>query len=185
MKSIATLASEWHGGQSTALYSLASTGQVCSVSHARLLVAECSGVRQLRPVLIKAESVLAAFESRWFGTDELPIPALLRRCRLIAADRSLAEEVCDRLGMWDVLVRLRLPRVDVALEYAAHCLAAHGVESIDGNYNDPYWQNAQYLYVNRGDPYDPTVLYDCTRERFFSGCWGDVVEKHGRRRGIV
>lgn len=184
MKSISTLASEWHSGQFSALYSLASTGQIASVGQARTLVAECSGVPELRPVLIKAESVLAAFETRWFG-EELPIPALLRRCRLIAADRDLASEVCDRLGLWDVLVRLRPPRVDVAMEYADDRLNGHGVESIEGNHHDPYWQNVQYLYVNRGDPYDETALYDCVRERFFAGCWGDVVEKHGRRRGIA
>lgn len=32
-------------------------------------------------------------------------------------------------------------------------------------------------YLNMGDTYDFTVLFDSRDERFFTGCWGDVVER--------
>lgn len=32
-------------------------------------------------------------------------------------------------------------------------------------------------YLNMGDTYDFTVLFDSRNERFFTGCYGDVVER--------
>ncbi len=38
-------------------------------------------------------------------------------------------------------------------------------------------------YVNMGDPYVSTFIYDRRTERLFISCWGDVVEKNPRRFG--
>lgn len=32
-------------------------------------------------------------------------------------------------------------------------------------------------YLNMGDTYDFTILFDSRSERFSTGCWGDVVER--------
>lgn len=39
-------------------------------------------------------------------------------------------------------------------------------------------------YLNMGDPYEYTVLFDSRNERFSTGCWGDMVE-HLERQGVV
>jgi len=33
-------------------------------------------------------------------------------------------------------------------------------------------------YLNTGDSYDLTILFDSRRERFFIGSWGDFVERN-------
>lgn len=39
-------------------------------------------------------------------------------------------------------------------------------------------------YLNMGDTYDATVLFDSRNERFTVGCWGDVVERL-ERQGVT
>lgn len=36
-------------------------------------------------------------------------------------------------------------------------------------------------YLNMGDTYEYTVLFDSRTERFSTGCWGDLLEKLGRQ----
>ena len=36
-------------------------------------------------------------------------------------------------------------------------------------------------YINMGDTYANTVLYDYKAERFLVGCWGDIVEREPKR----
>lgn len=82
--------------------------------------------------------------------------------------------------------RLRLPRVEdrikegwahhwfrisEALDAVDVLLDGHGIEhlsSVDGS--DPI------AYVNMGDPYIPTVLYDYEKNRFYVTDWGAIVE---------
>lgn len=66
-----------------------------------------------------------------------------------------------------------------AMEYADKLLEGFGVEVIWGN-ADPYSFRSKpdLLYVNMGDPYVPTVIYDNVSNRFLWGLsWGDIVEK--------
>lgn len=39
-------------------------------------------------------------------------------------------------------------------------------------------------YLNMGDTYEWTVLFDSRTERFSTGCWGDVVERL-ERQGVT
>lgn len=71
--------------------------------------------------------------------------------------------------------------IDAAMELANEMLQGHGVECI--------WGYAGILdtpdieYVNMGDPYIPTVMYDRVTGRFRWGeCWGDIVERRGYDR---
>lgn len=52
-------------------------------------------------------------------------------------------------------------------------LETFGVEYLGG---DVY-------YCNTGETYDVTLLYDERADRFFVGCWGNLVEANPRRFG--
>jgi hypothetical protein len=63
-------------------------------------------------------------------------------------------------------------------------LEGYGVEAIEGRYIDHYHHNIQAAYVNMGDTYTPTILFDNERRMFRVTNWGDWVEQNQRRRGI-
>jgi len=72
--------------------------------------------------------------------------------------------------------RSRLWRTTVALHAMNEVLGTHGVEGLGpprgGDYAPPY------EYLNAGDTYAGTLIYDRGRDRLFVGSWGDIVEKH-------
>ena len=72
--------------------------------------------------------------------------------------------------------RSRLWRTTVALHAMNEILGTHGVEGLgpprSGDYAPPY------EYLNAGDTYAGTLIYDRGGDRLFVGTWGDVVEKH-------
>lgn len=70
--------------------------------------------------------------------------------------------------------------VDHALDLANTLLHADGVEAINGKHVDGYYQDIVALYVNMGDPYIPTLLYNTVTESFYLGGWGNWVESHER-----
>lgn len=50
-----------------------------------------------------------------------------------------------------------------------------GTEGID---LEPYgYYNHCLTYLNSGDTYSGTVLFDSRNNRFSVGCWGDIVER--------
>lgn len=59
-------------------------------------------------------------------------------------------------------------------------LGGYGAEAIWGD--DSQCPVAEY--VNFGDTYDTTILYDYRAERFRVMSWGDWVEKYGERYGV-
>lgn len=72
---------------------------------------------------------------------------------------------------------------DALLDRLNARLGGFGVEAIQGGGRLPagpggYYMDIVLLYVNRGDTYDDTVLYDTDAERFLVGSWGDWVEEH-------
>ena len=179
---IVRLASDWHSGQTSALYSLASTGRIASVSHALDLVRECREP-ELAPVARAAQSVVDRFDRRFF--PESPTwPLVLRNAKEIHRCRETAETVCERLGLWEISGRLPCLRADVAMDYSDHVMEGFGVEHVEGSELDAYWRTTRLLYVNMGDPYDATLLFDPQLDRFLLGSWGDYVERYGRRLGV-
>lgn len=69
--------------------------------------------------------------------------------------------------------------VDEAMEKANEILDGHGVEGASGDGADfgPYWKDTILVYVNLGDTYDTTILFDPDEEEFSVGSWGDFVEE--------
>lgn len=74
---------------------------------------------------------------------------------------------------------------DRALEYVDRVIDASGIEAIRGDYwVDRYYGEIVGLYVNTGDTYSGTVVYDTEKGRFDVTTWGDWVEKNERRYRI-
>lgn len=72
--------------------------------------------------------------------------------------------------------------VDEALNMADTLLNGHGIEAIRGGSNrGGYYMDIEALYVNMGDAYANTVLYDVARDKFYVTTYGDWVE--ARERG--
>lgn len=72
--------------------------------------------------------------------------------------------------------------ISAAMELANEMLQGHGVECIWG-YADGFREAPDIEYVNLGDPYIPTVIYDRVAKRFLWGeCWGNIVERRGYER---
>jgi hypothetical protein len=67
---------------------------------------------------------------------------------------------------------------DAALETADAMLDGMGVEPLtpENAYVDRYYNNIVALYVNMGDTYAPTILYDTEYEQFMVTSWGDFLE---------
>lgn len=74
------------------------------------------------------------------------------------------------------------PMVDLVLEQANEMLKGFGIEALSGEeqWVSHYYQNVRVLYVNLGDTYLDTILYETDEERFRVGSWGDWVELHER-----
>jgi len=76
-------------------------------------------------------------------------------------------------------------KVDDILDMANDLLDGHGIEAIRGDYHvNNYYYDIVGLYVNMGDPYIPTLLYDTDRGKFYVGGYGDWVEANTKRYGI-
>lgn len=65
------------------------------------------------------------------------------------------------------------------LQLANELFGGYGVEALrDENvWIDNYWQNTIALYVNMGDTYTRTIVYDVYEDKFIVTSWGDWCEK--------
>ena len=75
--------------------------------------------------------------------------------------------------------------VDHVLDRADEILGGYGIEAIRGNWVDHYYQDIVALYVNMGDVYVTTILFNTTTEAFSITTVGDWVEYNTRRYGIL
>jgi len=76
--------------------------------------------------------------------------------------------------------------VDDVLAKFDSAINAHGIEAIQGDHHvDGYYHNIVALYVNTGDTYNTTLLYETERECFIVTSWGDWVEKNQRKYKIT
>jgi hypothetical protein len=74
---------------------------------------------------------------------------------------------------------------DAVLDYADHLLDAHGVEAVRGDYHvNGFYQDIVALYVNMGDTYTATLLYETDTGRFLVTTFGDWVEHNTKKYGI-
>jgi len=74
-------------------------------------------------------------------------------------------------------------KAEAAMEEIDKILGAHGVEALrDENQNDRYFGDVIATYVNMGDTYDTTVVYDVHEATFHVTSWGDWFEEYERRQ---
>ena len=64
---------------------------------------------------------------------------------------------------------------DATLDACNRVLGGYGVEAIFG---PDSCTRPVLLYINLGDTYDTTLLYEPAKDRFSVGSWGDYVERH-------
>jgi hypothetical protein len=59
------------------------------------------------------------------------------------------------------------------MELADKTIHGHGVEEISGFKNSANEMTTVAYYVNMGDTYSSTIIYDCLADKFYVGTWGD------------
>jgi hypothetical protein len=72
--------------------------------------------------------------------------------------------------------RSQMWRVTVALHAMNEIAGTHGVEALGPNDGGNY--AAPYEYLNTGDSYAATLIYNRKSDTLSIGSWGDIVEKH-------
>lgn len=108
-------------------------------------------------------------------------------------ERTLGNDsVDDTIGL-EKLVKELNGRVtghrdaDQILSLANRVLKGHGVEALksDDAFVDSYFRDTIALYVNMGDTYAPTVVYDTSTGEFEVTSWGDFMEYWERENGSL
>jgi hypothetical protein len=77
--------------------------------------------------------------------------------------------------------RSRLWRTTVALHAMNEIMGTHGVEGLGPPRSGDY--AAPYEYLNAGDTYAATLVFDRDNDRLFVSTWGDIAEKHPEWEG--
>lgn len=120
-------------------------------------------------------------------------PSVSRIEKLLEVSREKATEVrgiidgtrdpeCyESVQKWMKQCYHRLSEVEIRMEALNEVLDGCGVEPIrvEGAHVDSYHFDIVATYVNNGDTYKPTVMYDTRKERFELTSWGAWVEKKG------
>jgi hypothetical protein len=70
-------------------------------------------------------------------------------------------------------------KVEAIMERANRFMDGHGVEVVtSSNEWCSYFCDARLFYVNMGDAYDLTFMYDVVEHKFSVQSWGDWMEAH-------
>jgi hypothetical protein len=78
---------------------------------------------------------------------------------------------------WD----LALHHATVALNEIEGGKSYFDIEAIHGEHRNGYWQEIRALYINSGDTYNATLLYDRDTRRVYCTTMGDFVESLERK----
>jgi len=73
--------------------------------------------------------------------------------------------------------------IDRAFHIMDAALETHGSEFILARGDDPGYTFSGLQYLNTGDPYTPTVIYDHGKGKWEIAAWGDLVEWDEERFG--
>lgn len=73
-------------------------------------------------------------------------------------------------------------KIDIALDTCNAILHGYGVEAIrDNQWENGYYMDIGLLYVNMGDTYIPTVVYDTRKKQWYVTSWGNIIERNEKR----
>ena len=107
------------------------------------------------------------------GFKDMPLPSVKTLVSRLGITKAQAEAWRAKAHVAD-----NHPRIDAALELMNKFLGASGVEAIRGSgaHVDRYYYDIVALYVNTGDTYSMTLLYDTDKDKFEVTSWGGWVE---------
>ena len=84
------------------------------------------------------------------------------------------------------IIKDRSVKLDPTMEAANGILRGFGVEAVRGGIHvSNYFQDICALYVNMGDTYDATILYDTVKQKFYVTTMGDFVEAKQEEYEII
>ena len=86
-------------------------------------------------------------------------------------------------GLYHSLDYYRGNRVDVAMKIMDKAMETFGVEYVPSN-RDTVTRPAGFEYLNTGDTYGATIIYDRGAQQWLLGTWGGMVEADERRFGV-
>lgn len=135
-----------------------------------------------RPVdLVRGRASLSQIDDVLLHNSSL-ISHLARSFPMIAMGLALNINLQQLAQFYQIIARGRRGKqsVDNTLTQANQLLNAHGVEAIRGRNWDSFYHDIVALYVNRGDSYTTTLMFDVTRDRFLVSSMGDWVERNER-----
>jgi len=95
--------------------------------------------------------------------EPLPGPSVKMMVERLGISKAQAQELKDLMNAGE-------PDI---LHAADHFMSGNGVERIPGR--------PGLMFVNMGDTYDTTLIYDYKTNRFVVSSWGDIVERQPRR----
>ena len=104
------------------------------------------------------------------------LPSVKTLSARLGCDSTIAGAVRHVLGMnnrTDAEINDTLKTVSVLLH-------GYGVEYAPSK-QDTYGRGRGLEYVNMGDTYAPTIIYDCLHQRFICASWGDIIESERNR----
>lgn len=91
------------------------------------------------------------------------------------------EEIEQKIAEWNS--KPDRTKIDANLELANEMLNGSGVEvGRDSNLNDRYFGDIEYIFVNMGSSYIPTVIYDVKDGKYFYASTGDHIESKEYRK---
>ena len=122
------------------------------------------GEKKMTPSVKRIMNVLGDNLRKDYGNDAV------NKAKLIRAYMEMGEISRD----------VRHP-VDDALDNINRILNGYGVEAIRDNQWAPYYMDIGLLYVNMGDTYTGTVIFDTRSKRFIVSDWGTIVERNEKR----
>jgi hypothetical protein len=105
-----------------------------------------------------------------FGNEEIPQTDVLPSIVEIILQAENLRQPSEFQGM---LVNKALDSMDTLTN-------SHGVEVEYGVRQNTYFCDVKMLYVNVGDQYAMTLIFDVKRNKFFCMSWSDWHEKYGR-----
>lgn len=78
--------------------------------------------------------------------------------------------------------------IEAILELLNIRIGGYGTEAIFGHKERAayprFFLDVRAIYVNTGDTYSTTILYNTVTERFSVTSWGDFVERYEKRYGV-
>ena len=89
------------------------------------------------------------------------------------------EKVSPACAAWVARCYWEPDSIEKMLEAVNELSNGFGVESIP-DARRASLRGERVRYVNQGDTYATTILYDPLTDRWWVGCWGDVAERVGK-----